>query len=322
LNLPEHAASWLLDINPPVGVQGPSLPGDVEAGQLLTRLDVDPADQIDTLAARPDPHRHPDLWWVLDRIYHHTIDAMGTVVPIEGHPGWPGLPASTGAVGRHLAVWVYLAVLPEVRRYHTVRGIPEDISWDSLTLGDVMRVHREVTGQSGLGLFDGLWSPPLQLRGALYRGLGRLDYTRGAISFSNGPCGYTIGVHIPGGAPLESAACEESLNTARKFFPRNFPEEPVALFHCSSWLMDPQLANYLPPSSNIVQFQRRFQMLPLAPGDEEAARCERVREYIFGGAGNPLGLDELPQETTLQRAYVAHRRSGRHWHERTGWCPF
>lgn len=328
LNLSERAVSWLQDISRPVELHGPILPDDVEAEQALTRLDVDPADRADTLAARPDPHRHPQLWWVLDRIYRHTVDAMGAVVPIEGHTGWPGLPADTGAVGRHLAVWAYLAVLPEVRRYHSARGIPDDISWDSLVLGGAMRAHRSVTGESGLGLFDGLWSPPLQLWGAQYR-LGRLEFTRGAISFSNGPCGYTIGVHIPGGVPLESAACEESFNIAREFFPRHFPEEPVALFHCASWLMDPQLAEYLPPGSNIMRFQRRFQILPLAPSDEEAARCERVREYLFGSSDNTAGgrgmstpdLDELPRHTTLQRAYIAHRRSGRYWHTRTGWCP-
>ncbi len=322
LSLSECAVSWLQGINRPMDLRGPILPDDQEAEQLLRQLEVDPADRADTLAARPDPQRHPALWWILDRIFRHTIDSMGAVVPIDGHSGWPALPASTGAVGRHLTVWAYLAVVPEVRRYHGARGIPEDISWASLMLGDAMGAHRGVTGQSGLGLFDGLWGPPLQLRGAQYRRLGRLEYNRGAISFSDGPCGYTIGVHIPGGTPLESAACEDSLNVAREFFSRHFPEEPIALFHCSSWLMDPQLAEYLPASSNIVQFQRRFQILPLARGDEESARCERVREYIFGGSGNSPDLDELPQDTTLQRAYVAHRRSGRYWHTRTGWRPY
>jgi hypothetical protein len=33
-------------------------------------------------------------------------------------------------------------------------------------------------------------------------------------------------------------------------------------------------------------------------------------------------LDELPQQTTLQRAIVAHLRAGGHWHSRTGWFPF
>jgi len=30
-------------------------------------------------------------------------------------------------------------------------------------------------------------------------------------------------------------------------------------------------------------------------------------------------LDQLPQETSLQRAIVAVLRSGNHWHTRTGW---
>jgi signal transduction histidine kinase len=41
------------------------------------------------------------------------------------------------------------------------------------------------------------------------------------------------------------------------------------------------------------------------------------------GSGIPASLlGELPQDTGLQRAYVAHLRSGGHWHTRTGWFPF
>ncbi|MEV0796276.1 hypothetical protein AB0I34_01230 [Kribbella sp. NPDC050281] len=33
---------------------------------------------------------------------------------------------------------------------------------------------------------------------------------------------------------------------------------------------------------------------------------------------NDEALAQVPQDTTLQRAYVTHLRSGRHWHNRTG----
>jgi hypothetical protein len=49
--------------------------------------------------------------------------------------------------------------------------------------------------------------------------------------------------------------------------------------------------------------------------------------YVFGrpSQDGPVTADllaELPQDTSLQRAYVTHLRSGRHWHARTGWIVF
>ncbi len=320
LDLSPQAQAWLGQIEQPV--EQPRLPDDEEADDLLTRLGVGPQDRVNTLAARPDSQQHPALWWVLEKMYQHTIETMGEPVPIEGHFGWPATGVRAGAPGRHLAVWAYLAALPEVRRYHATHGIPDEISWSSLQLGPALVAHRSITGASGLGLFDGLWSPPLQLRGIQYRGLGRLEYTRGRLSLSNGPCGYTVGVHIPSGAPLESRACGDSLDLALQFFTHHFPDEPIAMFHCSSWLMDPQLAEYLPRRSNIVQFQRRFHIIPLASTDESSARCDQIREYLFAtSAIDQDELDSLPQDTTLRQAYVQHRKAGRHWHTRTGWSP-
>jgi hypothetical protein len=41
---------------------------------------------------------------------------------------------------------------------------------------------------------------------------------------------------------------------AREFFGHHFPDEPVSHFVCHSWLLDPQLVEYLPERSNIVRF--------------------------------------------------------------------
>ncbi|MEQ4208575.1 acyltransferase domain-containing protein [Actinopolymorpha sp. B9G3] len=321
LDLPAEAVNWLERIDRPATSPGLVLPDDAEAAQQLERLGVEEEDRDETLASRPDPHTHPALWWVLDRAYHALLATMGEAVPIEGHSGWPvRFSPETGPVGRHVPVWMYLAVLPEVRRYHAERGIPDDVSWSSLTgLAAVMQKHRSVTGLSGIGLFGFGTSAMLLFRGAQYR-LGQLEFNRGAISLSDGPCGYALSVHVPPVRPLSPSLCDESFTQAREFFFRHFPEEPVTFFTCGSRLLDPQLADYLPESSNIVQLQRRFHLLPvhteadLPPADGDLA------EYVFGRSYPDL--DDYPQETTLQRAYVAHLRSGGHWYERTGWLPF
>ena len=286
------------------------LPTPLEAERLLGRLDVDAVDVADTLAARP-AGAEP----ALVRLYEETVALMGSPVAVTGHTGWPAQPSTP--VGRHLPVWAYLALVPRVLAFHRSRGIPSAVSWASLRLASAMRAHRAVTGLSGLGLFDGLWSPPLEVRGVMYT-LGRLDFHLGELSLSNGPCGYTLGVHIPAGSPLSADECDASLARAEGFFARHFPDRPIALLHCESWLLDPQLADYLPAASNIVQFQRRFQLLP---DITRRAYDGRVLEHIFGRAVAPEQYGELPQDTTLQRAIVAHLRAGDHWYVRAGWLP-
>nr|WP_026257756.1 acyltransferase domain-containing protein [Actinopolymorpha alba] len=163
LDLSDEAVRWPAEIARPITDAGPVLPDDAEAERLLALLGVDPEDRADVLAARPDPHTHPAQWWVFDRIYRDQLATMDASLPIDGLRGWPALPTSTGAVGRHLYVWLYLAVLPETRRVHAERGIPDDISWASLPIGEALRAHRAMTGESGLGLFN-LWGQPVRLR--------------------------------------------------------------------------------------------------------------------------------------------------------------
>src|SRR5262249_13055026 len=101
---------------------------------------------------------------------------------------------------------------------------------------------------------------------------------------------------------------------------RCFPRTRYRYVHCHSWLLDPQLAEYLPADSNIVAFQRRFRRLParLGVADDDLA----VLAFVFERDRTPLQpgeLDALPQRTALQRAIVTHLKVGRHWHFRPGW---
>jgi hypothetical protein len=323
LTLSDEMMRWLAHIESPATSRDPVLPDDAEATQLMERLDVKLADRAATLAARLDPEAHPALWWILDRAYHDMLANMGCGEPAQRFGAWPALPASTGALGMHLYVWLFLAVLPEVRRFHAERGISDAVSWTSLAvLGRVMDSHRSMTGVSGLGLWS-QWGLPLRFRGADYQ-LGRLSFNRGVVAFFYHSYAQVLHVHIPPLGSLDPAACDEAFALAREFFPRHFPDEPVSFFVCHSWLMDDQLAAYLPDSSNIVQFQHRFRLLQetdMPPADSV------IVNYAFQMFTNdsevPLQLlDELPQDTTLQRAFVAHLRSGGHWHNRTGWLPF
>lgn len=313
LDLSASTAEWLARLPAPAQPTPVVLLADDQAAAMLCELNVDPVDQADTLASRPIRDRDPELWWILQRMHDHVHAMIGQPLSAGGPPGWPALPPSP--VARHLYVWLFLAAWPAAQHFYRSRQIPGQFWRDTPALADAMRAHRAVTGQSGLGLFDGLYGPAAHLRGAMYR-LGLLEFNRGEVALGNGMCGHALGVHIHA-EPLEPDRCDESFAQARIFFAKHFPDEPIAFFSCQSWLMDPQLADYLPPTSRIVQFQRRFHLLPKEPADTSDGR---IREYIFGATNT--NLDQLPQQTSLQRAYVNHLRSDRRWHQRVGWMPY
>jgi hypothetical protein len=234
------------------------------------------------------------------------------------------LPTITGSVGRHLYVWLFLSVLPYVRSYHTERGVPDAISWNSLAaLGDEMTNSRLVCGISGL---DSTWGLPLVFRGASYR-LGRLVFDRQQPKATPsyhpvlGPGQSGLNTHVPSGGRLDPVACDDSFAQARAFFPRRFPEQVVA-FGCHSWMMDDQLAAYLPETSNIIQFQRRFKRFTDCELADWAPLEHLFHRRYHGPQAPKALLDELPEDTTLQRAIITHLRAGDHWYNRTGWFPF
>ena len=107
---------------------------------------------------------------------------------------------------------------------------------------------------------------------------------------------------------------------ARRSSPRISPEHPIDTGTCDSWLLDPQLAEYLPATSNIVAFQRRFTLTDQPPDEQVIdgrTRGDRsVLEFVFRSPGTPL--DRLPQRTALERAAVTHLKAGRHWTQRLG----
>jgi len=175
--------------------------------------------------------------------------------------------------------------------------------------------YRRRNGRPG---FNSAFWMAQHFRGGIFL-LGRLQFNFWRVVFhppagagfeKDDPC---LGVHIPALGPLTPEVCDASFAQARTFFPEHFPERSDKVATCGSWLLDPQLAEYLPEDSNIIRFQRRFTPAPdwFEPGDDDVIR------FVFGYL--PDSIDDLPQTTTLERAAVAHIKSGRHWQVRNGW---
>ncbi|GAB2592490.1 hypothetical protein Aab01nite_37520 [Paractinoplanes abujensis] len=276
---------------------GPSapLPARSDAPELLDRLAVRPEDAREILDDWPSERWTPELRWLLDRsiaLVRADLGGYDWLVP------GPELP--------RYFVYAYLALLDDVRGYHREHGIPDAVSWTTLAdLGRNLAVDRRMKGEGWPVMQSWL---TLHARGGLYE-LGRLQFQRGHKSLS---------LHIPESGPLTPAAVDASLAEARAFFPRHFPDEPYAAFSCGSWLLDPQLRDYLPDDSNIISFQKRFD---LSPYEEQAGLdCDvEVMRFGFRTLSTPLG--QLPRDTALRRALIDHLQAGGHWQWRQGSFP-
>lgn len=298
---------------------------------------------------------------------------------------WPELPRELGDAGRLFYGFVALAGLRDLHAAHHLKGVPDDVSVD--TLSDLDRWTEEYHRRYGVWGFDKIqwleghfdcrifhlgrlqfemrtWKFDFHLfrnqydqrvvamtpDGARFRTDGQFDGANGIAGdeawtsqFRMGhkiirgnpvspdgcavresvslptvewelalkPGDPTLGVHIPEGDKLTPESCRDSFEHAVAFFSMYFPEHDYKAFECDSWLLDAQHAQYLAEISNIVQFQRRFYLMP-----EPGANAEQTLDRVFGGRF--AGIETAPQETSLQRHIIAHMRNGGHWRNALG----
>lgn len=287
------------------------LPPPDEMLALMKRLDVPIQAFDEVISSAPTPDSAPEAWWILERLYAELAAEAPVDAVLWPTPMWTDAP-----LGRFLHLYVFLAAVARVRKLHDARGIPDDISWGSL--GDLgLQVDRYRREYGICGFNTAFWMTD-HFRGRIFR-LGRLQYEFATIDFDPSPDdplergAPILGVHIPALGPLDPTACDLSLKEASVFFPRYFPERPVRYGTCASWLLDEQLMDYLPPDSNIMRFQERFTHFAdwSRPGDDDVVR------FVFGQL--PPSLEELPRDSTLQRAVLDHLGAGKHWRIRQGW---
>jgi hypothetical protein len=293
------------------------LPGPDDALPDLLRLAV-PHEDIDAIVAcLPVLRQQGPLRWLLERCVHLLARCIDQP---EAGLRFPTIPKQSKAVRRYFYVFVFLAMLPHLRKVHRQRGIPEHVSWLTLTdLGRTVAMHRRFHGTGGLR--DPNWLVR-HFTGNIYQ-LGRLQFERTTLDQRLGPSIARAGlpdrpgdpclsVHIPDYCgPLSPQACDDSFAAAREFFARHFPGECYRIAVCGSWLLDTQLVEYLPADSNIVQFQRRFTIRTFPANDRSIVR------FVFGT--DEFDVDELPRRTTLEHAMLDHIKAGRHWRAGSGW---
>ena len=225
----------------------------------------------------------------------------------------------------HLAYALAFPLLFHVgaaRADYAARSIPESILAD--TLRDLPRctdILAERTGGRFRGFTEIHWlREHLSLR--LFR-LGRLQFQPRppeegveALSPEAAAEPVVMGVHIPGGEPLDIGQCRQSLAMAPGFFAKYFPGEPVArarFFQCSSWLLCPALVDALPESSRIRAFASLF-TVGVPHGDDET-----FYDHAFPALGRAATAADAA--TSLQRAVIGLRERGVAMREHVGIIP-
>jgi hypothetical protein len=287
------------------------------------------SDDITETARHWDAFRGDDDWVsLLAALLTQVERQRGSIdAPI---PIWPDLD-DAGPSGRLFYVYLFALAYEGSRDFFVTEGTPENVidrTFD--VLARHCATHRRKWGT--LGVDAGWWMLPV-LRGELVQ-IGSLKFhlvTLGVGSLSPIPwydehvaatlgVGFrrgdaSLGLHIPQGTDLSPGRLDETIDEARRILAQLWPASQRRLATCATWMLDGRLRTFLDPSSNIVQFQQRFNVLSEFVDDDAD-----VLNFVFRSPGTVL--EDLPQLTTLERAVVDVLSHGGHWHTCSGWFDF
>lgn len=119
-----------------------------------------------------------------------------------------------------------------------------------------------------------------------------------------------ISVHIPAGESIKPEICENAFIEADAGIRKWYPEFDFKAYVCFSWMMDPQLSKLLTHDSNITAFQMKFIRFPTVSSGHAVFKFVFLKQY--------KELQDLPENTSLERALKKHYLDGHHIYEPGG----
>ncbi len=193
------------------------------------------------------------------------------------------------------------------------RGIGEDVLID--TLKDIPRWTDTYTNMKGSLYLGELGWLRHHLTLRLFK-LGRLqfcfedaheDYLVAEVKKGE----KIVGIHIPSVGPLDIEECKKSLEFAREFFGKFFPEYEYKIFNCHSWLLDRKLETVMKEDSNILKFRTLFEMVSENESDA-------ILKYIFTWDTTRENLSSKECISSFAKAVKEKILLGEHFSEATG----
>ena len=113
-----------------------------------------------------------------------------------------------------------------------------------------------------------------------------------------------LGVHIPNGTKLDVRENLLSFKKALEFFKKHYGEYDFEGFVCESWLLNPYIKEIMGRETNITRFGDMFDRF--VPDEDEFG----VYISVFGVL-EPESIDELCEETSMQRNIKEYLKSGK-----------
>ena len=202
----------------------------------------------------------------------------------------------------------YLYFCEETKKRYALRGIPDDVLFE--TLSDLVIWTEIWSGVKGTLYLGELPWLALHLSARLFK-VGRLQF---AFPPSEGAEHEgTLEVHIPAAGKLDTEKSQASIDEARCFFAKYFPEYEYDRFTCDSWLLDETLKKYLKPESNIVRFGDLFTRVSQVDADS-------VLAYVFEwGTTKETLPDKTPTSSFAARIKNAVLEEGETFHRTFGY---
>lgn len=192
-------------------------------------------------------------------------------------------------------------------------NIPDAVIVD--TLKDIVtwtKTWTNLKGELYLGQLSWLF---YHLRGEIFK-LGRLQFK--AAKFVNDveelnvkKGQNVIEIHIPEGGKLTVDECKKSIESAKEFYGKHFPQFEYEYFSCHSWLLDQTLKKYLDENSNILSFGDMFKRVAKEPSTA-------VMRYVVRWDATLSNLNEIDPKTSFAKKIKQAILSGEEFYEVLG----
>ncbi|MBR5140515.1 MAG: DUF5596 domain-containing protein, partial [Clostridia bacterium] len=207
----------------------------------------------------------------------------------------------------------YLFFCEALTKKYEELGIPKNVLLD--TLGDLVvwaKTWYCVKGTLHLGELNWL---SRHLSAKLFK-IGRLQFCMGVSEEDLDKFGVKCGdnvmeIHIQGEGRLDIEECKKSIEMAKEFFAKYFPEFKYKVFTCHSWLIDEDLKDYLPETSNIIKFGNMFYRA-------KNYNSNALIRYIFRWDTKEINLKYAYSSSSFAEKIKKAVLSGRVFHETLG----
>ena len=212
---------------------------------------------------------------------------------------------AAASVHQYTAEFLFFCCLAEpLRQRYLARGMSEALWHDAMM--DLLYKFNECRAVYGIcGSFVASWFSRFfeMTRFAL----GRLqfetapffaaeEYERHGIRLTRNKDA-VVNVHIPSGSRMPHEAVMDSYRQVYRFYGAH-QKNGLLPIQCSSWLLYPRLREFLPDTSNILQFQRDFHITETWE-DPSFGDSWRMFEVLY--TGDPAAL---PRNTSLRRSFA------------------